>query len=42
MQLLLQEMIPERVITDLLFRLQEHINPIRLGKDIRLDVHCTD
>lgn len=42
MQLLLQEMIPERVITDLHFGPQEHINPIRLGKDIRLDVHCTD
>ena len=42
MQLLLQEMIPERVITDLHFGPQEHINPIRLWKDIRLDVHCTD
>lgn len=42
MQLLLQEMIPERVITDLHFGPQEHVNPIRLGKDIRLDVHCTD
>ena len=42
MQLFLQELIPERTITEISFGPQEHINPIDLGKDIRLDVHCTD
>lgn len=42
MQLFLQEMIPERVITELSFGPQEYVNPIEQGKDIRLDVHCTD
>ena len=42
MQLFLQELIPERVITDISYGAQEHINPIYLAKDIRLDVHCTD
>ena len=42
MQLLLQQLIPERTITELSFGPQEHINPINRSKDIRLDVHCTD
>lgn len=42
MQLFLQEMIPERAITELSFGPQEYVNPIEQGKDIRLDVHCTD
>lgn len=42
MQLLLQELIPERTISEISFGPQEHINPIELGKDIRLDVHCKD
>ena len=42
MQLFLQEMIPERTITEISFGPQEHINPIEQGKDIRLDVDCTD
>ena len=42
MQLLLQDLIPERTITELNFGPQEHINPIEQGKDIRLDVHCRD
>ena len=42
MQLFLQELIPERVITDINFGPQEYINPIELGKDIRLDIHCKD
>ena len=35
-------MIPERTITKLSFGPQEYVNPIEQGKDIRLDVHCTD
>ena len=42
MQLFLQELIPERIITDINFGPQEHINPIDQGKDIRLDVQCKD
>ena len=42
MQLFLQKLIPERTIRDISFGPQEHINPIDQGKDIRLDVHCTD
>ena len=42
MQLFLQEMIPERTITQISFGPQEYVNPIEQGKDIRLDVHCTD
>ena len=42
MQLLLQQLIPDRTITELSFGPQEHINPINRAKDIRLDVHCTD
>ena len=42
MQLLLQQLIPDRTITELSFGPQEHINPINRSKDIRLDVHCTD
>ena len=42
MQLFLQELIPERTITEISFGPQEHINPIDQGKDIRLDVHCKD
>ena len=42
MQLFLTELIPEREIADLSFGPQEHINPIEEGKDIRLDVQCTD
>ena len=42
MQLFLSEIIPERDIADLSFGPQEHINPIEEGKDIRLDVQCTD
>ena len=38
----LQEMIPERKIAKLSFGPQEYVNPIEEGKDIRLDVHCTD
>lgn len=42
MQLFLSELIPERDIADISFGPQEHINPIDEGKDIRLDVQCTD
>lgn len=42
MQLLLQNLIPERSITELSFGPQEHINPIDRKKDIRLDVQCRD
>ena len=42
MQLFLQELIPERTITDISFGPQEHINPIDQGKDVRLDVQCHD
>ena len=42
MQLFLQELIPERTITEISFGPQEHINPIDRGKDIRLDVQCRD
>ena len=42
MQLFLSELIPEREIADISFGPQEHINPIDEGKDIRLDVQCTD
>lgn len=42
MQLLLQQLIPERDISDVSFGPQEHINPILLGKDIRVDVQCHD
>ncbi len=42
MQLFLQELIPERIIADINFGPQEYINPIELGKDIRLDIHCKD
>ena len=42
MQLFIEEMIPERKITKLSFGPQEYVNPIEEGKDIRLDVHCTD
>ena len=42
MQLFLQELIPERQIKTISYGPQEHINPIDLGKDIRLDVDCYD
>ena len=42
MQLFLQQLIPEREITEISFGPQEHINPIDLGKDARLDVQCKD
>lgn len=42
MQLFLQELIPERTITEISFGPQEHINPIDQGKDVRLDVQCHD
>lgn len=42
MQLFLQELIPERTIAEISFGPQEHINPIDLGKDVRLDVQCRD
>lgn len=42
MQLFLQELIPERKITEISFGPQEHINPIEQGKDIRVDIHCRD
>jgi predicted transposase/invertase (TIGR01784 family) len=42
MQLLLQDLIPEKTISELSFGPQEHINPIDQGKDIRLDVQCKD
>lgn len=42
MQLFLQELIPEREITEISFGPQEHINPIDQGKDVRLDVQCHD
>lgn len=42
MQLFLQELIPERTITEISFGPQEHVNPIDQGKDIRLDVQCED
>ena len=40
--LFLQELIPERQIIDLSYGPQEHINPIDEGKDVRVDVECTD
>lgn len=42
MQLLLQQLIPERTIKEISFGPQENTNPIKKGKDIRLDVRCTD
>ncbi|MBP3202798.1 MAG: Rpn family recombination-promoting nuclease/putative transposase [Bacteroidales bacterium] len=42
MQLLLQQLIPERSIREVHFGPQEHTNPILRGKDIRVDVQCTD
>ena len=42
MQLFQSQLIPEREIADISFGPQEHINPIDDGKDIRLDVQCTD
>lgn len=40
--LFLQELIPERQIVELSYGPQEHINPIDEGKDVRVDVECTD
>ena len=42
LQLFLQELIPEREIVDLSYGPQEHINPVEEGKDVRMDVECTD
>lgn len=42
LQLLLQEIIPERKIQSLRFMTQEHINLFPGKKDIRVDVECTD
>jgi len=40
--LFLKELIPEREIVDLSYGPQEHVNPIDEGKDVRVDVECTD
>jgi predicted transposase/invertase (TIGR01784 family) len=40
--LFLKELIPEREIIDLSYGPQEHVNPIDEGKDVRVDVECTD
>lgn len=40
--LFLQELIPERTIVDLSYGPQEFVNPVTEGKDIRVDVECTD
>ena len=42
LQLFLQELIPERKIVDLSYGPQEHVNPVEQGKDVRMDVECTD
>ena len=42
MRLFLQELIPERKIVKLTYSPQEHVNPRPGGKDIRVDVECTD
>ncbi len=42
LQLLLQELLPERQIVDLKYEPQEHINPFNGNKDSRIDVECTD
>ena len=42
MRLFLQELIPERRIVKLTYAPQEHVNPRPGGKDIRVDVECTD
>lgn len=40
--LFLQELIPERTIVELSYGPQEFVNPVTEGKDIRVDVECTD
>ena len=42
LQLTLQEIIPERTITNLILAPQEHQTPIPGRKSIRVDVECTD
>ena len=42
LQLLLQEIIPERKILSLRYMPQEHINLFPGKKDVRVDVECTD
>ena len=42
MMLFLKELIPERDIVDLSFGPQEHVNPVESGKDVRMDIDCTD
>ena len=42
MMLFLKELIPERDIVDLNFGPQEHVNPVESGKDVRMDIDCTD
>ena len=42
LELLLAELIPERKIKRLEFAPQEHVNTFPDGKDIRVDVECTD
>ena len=42
LQLFLQEVIPDRDIADISYAPQEHVNPFRRKKGIRVDVECTD
>ena len=42
LELFLQELIPERKIVSLTYAPQEHFNPWRRRKDVRVDVECTD
>ena len=42
LQLFLEELIPERKITNLTYVNKEHISPFPDKKDIRIDVECTD
>ena len=42
LQLLLQELIPERKIAALKYAPQEHVNEYPGKKDIRMDIECTD
>ena len=42
LQLLLQELIPERKIAELKYAPQEHINKYPGKKDVRMDIECTD
>lgn len=42
LQLFLEELIPERKISQLSFVNTEHLNPIPDNRDVRIDVECTD